>query len=169
MGYTHYYTRDKRNVGTAEQYGRLALDAKAIIAEARAQGLEICGAWGEGEPEFTEAYFALNGSEKDGLAYEGFAWEGAPEQPDHQRKYKRGTVQENEIFDFCKTAQKPYDAVVTAILIRAKVIYGDIVDIGSDGDWETDWQAGRDLYEKVFGEPAVCPLDPTTWRKRGAA
>ena len=61
-------------------------------------------------------------------------------------------------FNFCKTAYKPYDAVVTAILIRAKVIYGDSVQIRSDGDW-SEWQSGRDLHEKAFGEVADCPFE----------
>ena len=53
---------------------------------------------------------------------------------------------------------KPYDAVVTAILIRAKTIYGSCVSISSDGDWH-EWQAGRDMYEAIFGEVAECPFD----------
>ena len=53
---------------------------------------------------------------------------------------------------------KPYDAVVTAILIRAKSIYGSCVEISSDGDW-SEWQAGREMYETVFGEVAECPFE----------
>jgi hypothetical protein len=52
---------------------------------------------------------------------------------------------------------KPYDAVVTAILIRAKTIYGSCAEISSDGGW-SDWKKGRDLYETVFGEVAECPF-----------
>ena len=60
-------------------------------------------------------------------------------------------------FDFCKTAWKPYDCVVTAILCRAKYHYGDSIKVSSDGYW-SDWQTGRDLYEEVFGESAECPF-----------
>jgi hypothetical protein len=84
-----------------------------------------------------------------------------PVQPDYQYEYKKGTDRENEIFEFCKTAYKPYDAVVTAVLIRAKEIYGTVVEIYSDGNWD-EWRAGRDLYERVFGEVAKCPFEQVT-------
>ena len=157
MGYTHYFVRDKRQVGTAEMYGRLALDARMIVAGAQAQGMNIRGGDGSGEPEFTEGYFRLNGDRKDDQWYETFAWLAMPEQSEWQAKMYADTEKENDIFGYCKTNWKPYDAVVTAILIRAKVIYGELVDVYSDGTWE-QWQTGRDLYEKVFGEVAQCPF-----------
>lgn len=155
MGYTHYFIRDKKRLGSAYFYGKLALDAKAIISEAKNSGIVIGDKVGYGSPEFTEAYFSLNGDAKAGFDHETFHWEALPVQPEWQKEYQKGG---SEIFDFCKTAYKPYDAVVTAILIRAKVIYGNCVSIRSDGDW-SDWQAGRDLYEKVFGELAPNPFE----------
>ena len=84
------------------------------------------------------------------------------EQPEWQRQHFSASGKNpNEIFDFCKTAHKPYDSVVTAILIRAKVIYGDLVSISSDGGW-SEWQAGRNIYEAVFGEPAPNPFGMAT-------
>jgi hypothetical protein len=85
------------------------------------------------------------------MSHETFTWKALPTQVEWRKD-------EPEIFDFCKTAQKPYDAVVTAILIRAKEIYGSCVSISSDGDW-SEWQDGRNLYEAVFGEVAQCPFD----------
>jgi len=159
MGYTHYHTRNARAKGSAYMFGKLALDAKAIIAEAQKQGIAIRGYDGNGEPEYNEAYFRFNGDASEGHDYETFAWEALPEQPDWQRKhYAAEGRNPHQIFDFCKTAHKPYDAVVCAVLIRAKVIYGNLVEVRSDGDW-TDWQAGRTLYETVFGEQAPNPLE----------
>lgn len=149
MGYTHYHIRDKRNKGSAYMFGKLALDAKAIIAEAQKQGIVVRGYLGTGEPEFTEAFFRFNGDASEGLDYETFAWEAIPE----QQSWEEG----NEIFDFCKTARRPYDAVVTAVLIRAKAIYGNCVAIRSDGSWQ-EWQAGRELYEATFAEQADSPF-----------
>ncbi|MCJ1461382.1 hypothetical protein MMC28_011764, partial [Mycoblastus sanguinarius] len=51
-------------------------------------------------------------------------------------------------FTFCKTARKPYDETVTAILIRAKFRAGSGIMISSDGDWE-EWGAGRELVERI--------------------
>jgi len=158
MGYTHYYSRNTTKLGSAYFYGKLALDAKAIIAEAERMGITIRGGNGEGSPEFTEGHFSLNGDSEAGEDYETFFWEALPEQPEWQRKHFSAKGNPNEIFDFCKTAHKPYDAVVTAILIRAKVIYGECVEIRSDGDW-SDWQKGRDLYEKVFSQEVPCPFE----------
>jgi hypothetical protein len=64
-------------------------------------------------------------------------------------------------FDFCKTARKPYDAVVTACLILLKQTYGDAVEVSSDGSW-SEWQDGRDLYAKVFGVEARAPFEDET-------
>lgn len=155
MGYTHYVTRPTNNAGSAYFFGKLALDAKKICDHANASGLRIRNGNGEGEPEFTEFYFAINGDAShyvEGVdqAHETFHWAGIPTQPD----WRKG---EKNYFDFCKTAMKPYDAVVTAILIRAKTIYGSCVEISSDGGW-SDWKKGRELYETVFGEVAECPF-----------
>ena len=55
------------------------------------------------------------------------------------------------IFSFCKTAMKPYDAYVKAILIRAKLHYGELIRVSSDGDW-SDWEKGRKICRDIFGE-----------------
>jgi hypothetical protein len=61
-------------------------------------------------------------------------------------------------FNFCKTAYKPYDAVVTAALIAARAHFPpDELEIASDGDWG-DWSAGRRLYEKTFEKDPPNPL-----------
>lgn len=153
MGYTHYYTRPTRNAGSAFMYNKLALDAKMICDYAQANGIPLANGNAEAgtQPEFTEGYFSLNGvSDENGdNGHETLYWAGIPTQPEYRKDRP-------EYFEFCKTAHKPYDAVVTAILIRAKTIYGSCVSVSSDGDW-TEWQAGRDLYEKIFGEIAVNP------------
>ena len=157
MGYTHYTYRPRKNAGSAYMFGKLALDAKTICDYANANGIRIRNGNGEGEPEFTEFYFSINGdasafsSEGRDLAHETFYWAGIPTQSEWRKD-------EPDFFEFCKTAYKPYDAVVTAILIRAKSIYGSCVSISSDGEW-SEWQAGRDMYEAIFGEVAECPFD----------
>jgi len=156
MGYTHYWDRPKKNSGSAYMFGQLALDAKKVIAQAEKEGIRIRDGQGEGEPNFNEGFFAINGDANahtpDGrdLAHETFYWEGIPTIQEWRKD-------EPTYFDFCKTARKPYDAVITAILIRAKKIYGECVKVSSDGDW-SEWQTGRDLYERVFNEVAECPL-----------
>jgi hypothetical protein len=61
-------------------------------------------------------------------------------------------------FNFCKTAQKPYDIAVTASLIHAKKVFGDKIKISSDGDW-SDWDGGKLLYETVYDIQPECVFD----------
>jgi hypothetical protein len=83
-------------------------------------------------------------------------------------------------FAFCKTARKPYDKVVTAILLRASQLAGsgiciksvspygigddyeaDSVNRSSDGLWE-EWEQGRDMVLKLWPDDGlVCP-----WKKK---
>jgi len=151
MGYTHYAyrqlaSRDQPHIKAS--YGALALDIKRLCELAQGLGIELGDAHGEGKPEFTESRVAFNGVGKE--SHESFVWVARVEQPDYRRD-------EPMVFDFCKTAEKPYDAVVTASLIRAKYYYGDEVDIKSDGNW-SDWKTGRDLYQLAFGEVAENPM-----------
>jgi len=154
MGYTHYYTRPVNDAGSAHMFGKLALDTKSICDYAQANGIPLANGNAEAgtQPDFTEGYFSFNGvSDENGdNGHETFHWAGIPTQSEWRKD-------DPEYFEFCKTAYKPYDAVVTAILIRAKVIYGSCVSVSSDGNW-TEWQAGRDLYESVFGETAPNPF-----------
>ena len=70
-------------------------------------------------------------------------------------------------WEFCKTARKPYDEVVSSILILAKYLFPDMY-LSSDGNW-SEWREGRELFTKVFHlEPAcetifddVKPIYPT--------
>ena len=161
MGYTHYTDRIVGNHGTAEMFGKLALDAKLICEHAQSIGIRLAGPFGEmgTSPEFTEGYFAFNGEDgpSGDLSHETFRWEANPVQPEWRKD-------EDFYFDFCKTAQKPYDAVVTAILIRAKEIYGNLLRVTSDGEWAPDklswgsWASGRELYEQIFKTEAPSPF-----------
>jgi hypothetical protein len=56
-------------------------------------------------------------------------------------------------FEFCKTAQKPYDVVVTAILaVMAEVG----LNVSSDGDAD-DWKPGLTFAADVLNRPVTLP------------
>ncbi|ACL41991.1 hypothetical protein Achl_4040 (plasmid) [Pseudarthrobacter chlorophenolicus A6] len=133
MGYTHYFPG---LTATAE----VIADARKIIA---ASPVTICGPKGQGLPILDEADgIRLNGFEAAGEAYDTFHLGGtkAPPYPD--------------MWTFCKTEEKPYDVVVTAILIAAAVrsLNTSMGTVRSDGRWD-NWAAGVELFEK-----AVRPL-----------
>ena len=157
MGYTHYFTVDPVNQTVpSDAFGRLALDVKRICEEAAAQGIDIRSEFDESTPaEITEASIRLNGAGDDG----------------HETFY---VAHDQSGFDFCKTARKPYDAVVCAALARMKIHYGASVQVSSDGqdEWdmesgaswsdtgESEWAQARRFYVQVFGEPMPCPFEP---------
>jgi hypothetical protein len=156
MGYTHYWRRQDHEQATtqvrrqsAEAYARLVIDTQRICKLAQKQGIALANGNGdEGtSPIFTEGYFALNGAGED--SYETFYWQAQPSVAEWQvDDVKKGSG----VFNFCKTAYKPYDAVVTAILLRSKDHYGNLVKVSSDGV-RSEWADGLELYEFAFGVP----------------
>ena len=99
--------------------------------------MTVCGPDGQGLPILNETEgIRLNGFGAACEAYEAFRLRGT-EDP----KYPGMT-------DFCKTEEKPYDEVVTAILIAAAVRSLDATTgtIRSDGRWD-NWAAGMELFE----------------------
>jgi len=53
-------------------------------------------------------------------------------------------------FEFCKTACKPYDDVVTGLLLYIDHAAPGAMSISSDGNMSgVDWETGRNLFESV--------------------
>ena len=77
MGYTHYTYRPVNNAGSAYFYGELALDAKKLCEYANANGIRIRNGLGEGEPEFTEFHFSINGDASHSVEGKKFAFRDA--------------------------------------------------------------------------------------------
>lgn len=138
MGYTHYW---RHTPAFTEGF---VDDVDRIIAEAARQGIVLRGRNGTGEPEFSPTNISFNGDDETGhrLGHETFA-----------------LIPGDDEFTFCKTAQKPYDAVVGAILIALKES-DQSFSVTSDGEWGTsDWTGPADLFEAATGRAALDPLD----------
>ena len=127
MGYTQYWTIEKP---LDKAFIEFSEDAKRIIETAIEAGIPLGDGFGNGIPFVSPSEITFNGVGDD--SHETFS------------------INSSETgFNFCKTNGKPYDAVVTAILIRAKFYFEGAIRIKSDGDW-TDWEGGQLLYETVF-------------------
>jgi hypothetical protein len=122
MGYTHYWNFNEKP--SQEKFSELVEGVKQIVATAEEAGIAI------GEQVYESGYFSFNGV--DAGAHETFSIDIRTQEE-----------------DFCKTAEKPYDMVVTASLILAKKIFGADIEIRSDGNW-SDWESGQLLYESVY-------------------
>jgi hypothetical protein len=134
MGYTHYFTKVAADREDSRRFEMFARGARTIIEYATTyDNIQIANAMGDnlGKWEITDEVVAFNGYGAD--SHESFYWSI-----------------NSDGFDFCKTAAKPYDAVVTACLIHLKDVYGDLVNIGSDGSW-ADWTLGARLYRNATG------------------
>ena len=123
MGYTHYFQLHEEI--DPMLWGTFTFHVKELINEA----WDIAT-----EGEINEEVLVLNGV-------------GAES---HETLFMSRT---NTKWEFCKTNRKPYDELVTAILILARYMFPSI-SVSSDGTWE-EWREGRELFTGVmFLEPA---------------
>lgn len=145
MGYTHYFS-SKRTL-TENEWAEL-MNAAVVIGQAaekmqvRYGGkdylVELANGHGDAasKPVIGEGVIEFNGVGPD-LDHETFC------------------IAQEPFSEFCKTARKPYDIVVVAILAYAAAKYG--FEVGSDGD-VLDWGAGTALACTATGEPIPNPL-----------
>jgi hypothetical protein len=152
MGYTHYYTQ--KELMTDKEIENIVTLSKHIIKDlpvySESSGgyysdreLKI-GADGENEggTMVTNTHICLNGygPEDEDLGHETFY------------------MGFNDLgFEFCKTARKPYDYVVQAILAICHTVAPDKFDISSDGD-SGEWQWSIDTASAILGIQLVNPI-----------
>lgn len=129
MGYTHYWRlrRPENNAQLLQRdtaYQSLQRDCWRLFEIAALKGVALAGPLGEGDPETTSDAVAFNG--KAPADYETFEFPRTPP------AFWYGS--DGLAFGFCKTAQRPYDPAVVAVLLLAHRHYGGALEISSDGD-----------------------------------
>ncbi len=142
MGYTHYwYTPDDLDLPA---YRRGVLDAARIL---QASPVPLADFKGDGEkPEINERRIAFNGRDDD--AHETCDFDLDPlNSPDAWR------AGDGRLFNFCKTAHKPYDVVVVAVLATIHARCPGL-DVSSDGGPD-DWTKGVDLARRILDDPTI--------------
>ncbi len=112
--------------GFAEKGAWRTFSHPEIATPAKGEAIALAGPMGDGQPEFSDEAIALNGSEAKGEDYETFRLERAPVRKSYEKP-------EEEIFNFCKTEYRPYDAVVVSILAAASLIAPKAIRVTSDG------------------------------------
>ena len=149
MGYTHYYKIPSKM--DKVRFEVLTTDVKIILESAKDLGIELANGHGEEgtEPTVTNDLIIFNGVEDDSHETLYIARE------DEEAK-ENGLV-----FNFCKTARKPYDTIVVAVLVAVKKHFPES-EISSDGDMEEftngsmpDQKGGLTLCKELFGEDYV--------------
>jgi hypothetical protein len=122
-------------------YIKFAAIASSIITHAEQSGIALADASGEklGAWEVSNETVRLNGYGAD--SHETFE-----------------VSRDSSIYGihFCKTNEKPYDVVVTALLIALTDAYGDSADVKSDG-YPEEWAKGLELFESATGLVGAVP------------
>lgn len=159
MGYTHYW-RFKNNPAEIENGAEKFKKAVSLIRHFKGivenEGIEICGWDGTGETKILNDEINFNG--KDELSHENCHIKlNMPDKEDWE-------------FNFCKTAEKPYDLLVCLTLMAFKHYFGDDFNYSSDGvtresivdpehiaywkkiNWEPEieigWQNAYDIWDE---------------------
>lgn len=117
MGYTHYWEQSRDFSKT--EWLKIKKSAKEIFDSNKG----IVFNWeGKGSPEITDKSIRFNGNSDTGDDHETFE-----------------LTKKKEDFSFCKTARKPYDAVVVKVLSTVRKIAPDAIRLSSDG--------GKDIFD----------------------
>lgn len=148
MGYTHSWSRDESLLSPEDYrdfYAEFTGLAVKVIQTAQEQGIQLADPTGEhlGAWRVDGDSVRLNGYGED--AHESFVWEKVCPEPDG-------------FYDFCKTNRKPYDVVVTALLLAVQEAYGNAVRISSDGT-PSEWEDGVRLFYQATGLVSTVPFD----------
>jgi hypothetical protein len=154
MGYTHYWTFTKPKGIKVEEieakYKQAIFECSKVALHYNSDMLKVL------RPEDRLSGYSAHC--KPGK-YGGFKINGkgdnAHEDFTLREHYMQNIGQDN--FNFCKTAMKPYDIVVTACLAILKYRLGDAIQVSSDGD-ASDWEAGTKLACKVLRRKVLNPI-----------
>ena len=134
MGYTHYWRGGKVD---ADVWTKITTDVNKLIEQSEVPLQHEYDEPGT-KPLVNEETIFFNGAGDDG----------------HETFFIKPTGTD---FEFCKTAYKPYDKIVTAVLAVIKEHAGDAIRVSSDGD-EKDWQEGLAYAKKVLGRDVAYPI-----------
>jgi hypothetical protein len=142
MGYTHYWTFKLSNI-RHPAWDKAIDDCLAICRVARQDGYDL-------DVHLDTKRLSINGrGPNDG--HEDFFM------PVNKAAIRNYIAERKAAGDFCKTAQKAYDVVVTACL-AVLAEHGLAVD--SDGEAH-EWEPGIYLAEKALGRKVKNPIPPS--------
>lgn len=124
MGYTNYFNTEKTI--TADARAKMVTFVNTAIT--LIPDIKICGWDGKGEPTITNKSIMFNGDEAEGLDHETFSLYG-----------------DGKTFNFTKTACKPYDVLVKAVLMYAT----DLNMLSKEEPWHFDGYKHESEYVKA--------------------
>ena len=164
MGYTHYYPQNRDF--TMAEWKAVKEGARKAIVFCQRQGIGLARDWDGGSPSVSQTGITLNGALEDG---DHAVWD---DEQGHVPTMRYGQCETfhlprrkelrvwmggscGQVFHFCKTGHLPYDLAVCLILLVAHSVAPGAIEVGSDGNWETDWAEARAAYKEIFGQEPV--------------
>jgi hypothetical protein len=149
MGYTHYFSCDYDSAAYAAGWPHLIDRVEIVVANC---GVVLAGPSEDDSPVVSPV---------DAIVFNGVAGD------DYETFRIPAPGLANSEWSFCKTARRPYDLAVTAVLLCAHLLMPDTFLIWSDGDWDRDWRPARDLVQRLVGDvPQANPFAPPARRAR---
>lgn len=141
MGYTHYW---KMKIDAPQNLiDEAVADCNKIVESSK----KLLAGWnGSGDLEVYPNRVCFNG--RGEMSHETFAFP-----PQRKEAFEPGMT-----FDFCKTARKTYDPVVTACLAAVKDRMGEHIEVSSDG-YRSEWEDGVLLACEILGRDIQNPID----------
>lgn len=135
MGYTHYFSQSRDF--TTKEWEHLCKAVGKIIENCNVEIKYECDS--DDPPQIDDECIRFNG--KDGDGHETFLIT--------KTMKPRGML---GTFRFCKTARKPYDEIVTLVLLHIHLVFPDTHDISSDGSWDDEWKITVSRHCEIFPE-----------------
>ena len=130
MGYTHYW-KFNPSKESEKEFELVIEDCQQILKNSG--DIVIRGGHGIGLPEVSKTKICFNGDAATDNDYESFYF----------------NVVESTDFDFCKTARRPYDLIVGAVLLSLSHRMTGF-SFSSDGTYtENEWIPIFEFYEKI--------------------
>ena len=161
MGYTHYWSFHKvKGVTASEQEAQYQAALLDIGKFARYWNKKMKGE-GADESRLSGYTAHTKPGEYGGVQLNGKGDNG------HEPFILREHLNQNEGEGFCKTAQKPYDTMVTAALAILKAHLGQGITITTDGA-PSDWVKGVVLAHLYLKNKSIT-FPCSGWRETAAA
>ncbi len=181
MGYTHYW-RQRADLNQT-QWQRYLEKVRTLLDHLPAHTDSAGGHYvdaplglvgnsdnGEHSPHLDGEIIFLNGDgeHRDGtyLSHEDFVLTRRRRDL-YDYEIREGKTKDGPRGEFCKTARKPYDLVVSALLIVLENDFPEVFSVESDGE-PSEWQPALDwvnatLRDKAYEHPAgVVPVRAST-------
>lgn len=135
MGYTHYFPQQRP---ITDEEWQLVSGAAYTLTRHAPVHVAIASELDETDPPMIG---------EQSIRFNGFGEEG------HETFLLRREF--DPAFEFCKTARKPYDLIVCAVLIAANHYAPGWLQINSDGDVADGWGEALQWAQDVLGIPEL--------------